>query len=139
MGYLMRLSVLRGDTDNRQNASTNLRGQKLYQVFFPTTTIRNENQLYEEKQGLPWWCREVGVVKNLPASADDTGSTPVWEDCTCHGATKPMRTPTEAMLHKRSHLNEKSLHCQLEGALLTATRESPRAATKTHCSCRLIN
>ena len=31
------------------------------------------------------------VVKNLPANAGDTGSSPVPEDPTCCGATKPMR------------------------------------------------
>ena len=34
------------------------------------------------------------VVKNLPVNAGDTGSVPVsslvWEDSTCHGATKPV-------------------------------------------------
>ena len=31
------------------------------------------------------------VVKNPPANAADTGSSLVWEDPTCHGATKPVR------------------------------------------------
>ena len=31
------------------------------------------------------------VVKNPPANAGDTGSSPVWEDPTCDGATKPVR------------------------------------------------
>ena len=31
------------------------------------------------------------VVKNLPASAGTTDSILVWEDSTCHGATKPVR------------------------------------------------
>ena len=30
------------------------------------------------------------VVKNLPANAGDTGSSPVQEDPTCHGATNPV-------------------------------------------------
>ena len=39
----------------------------------------------------------VAVVKNLPASARDMGSSPPWvralvrEDPTCHGVTKPVR------------------------------------------------
>ena len=31
------------------------------------------------------------VVKNPPANAVDTGLSLVWEDPTCHRATKPMR------------------------------------------------
>ena len=31
------------------------------------------------------------VVKNLPANGGDSGLIPVWEDPTCHGATKPVR------------------------------------------------
>ena len=30
------------------------------------------------------------VVKNPPANAGDMGSSPVQEDPTCHGATKPL-------------------------------------------------
>ena len=30
------------------------------------------------------------MVKNPPAKAGDMGSSPVLEDPTCHGATKPM-------------------------------------------------
>ena len=30
------------------------------------------------------------VAENLPANAGEAGSTPVWEDPTCCGATKPM-------------------------------------------------
>ena len=33
----------------------------------------------------------AAVVKNPPASAGDTGSSPGREDPTCRGATKPMR------------------------------------------------
>ena len=31
------------------------------------------------------------MVKNLPANAGDTGSSPGPQDPTCHGATKPVR------------------------------------------------
>ena len=31
------------------------------------------------------------VIKNLPANAGDTGSSPGLEDPTHHGATKPVR------------------------------------------------
>ena len=30
------------------------------------------------------------VVESLPADAGDTGSALVWEDPTCHGATRPV-------------------------------------------------
>ena len=32
-----------------------------------------------------------GAVKNLPADAGDTGSSPALEDPTCCGASKPVR------------------------------------------------
>ena len=84
----------------------------------------------------------------------------VREDPTCHGATKPVRhnywacalepvshnywaqvpqllkpTRPEPVLHdKRSHRNEKPMHSNEEWPLLTTTRESPHAATKTQRS-----
>ena len=88
----------------------------------------------------------------------------IREDPTCHGATKPVShnywacalEPTshnyrahvpqllkpaqlEPMLcNKRSH-HEKPTHCNEEWPRLTATRESPCAATKTQCSQKLKN
>ena len=38
------------------------------------------------------------MVKNPPARAGDTGSIPVPEDPTGHGATKPVHTATEPAL-----------------------------------------
>ena len=84
----------------------------------------------------------------------------IWDDPTCHGATKPVchnywacaleptshnywaRMPQlpkpahlEPILHnKRSHCNEKPTHHNEEQPLLATTRESPRAATKTQHS-----
>ena len=84
----------------------------------------------------------------------------VQEDPTCRGATKPVRhnywactlepvshnywarvpqllkpTHLEPVLrNKRSHCNEKPVHCNKEQPLLTSTRERPCAATKTQCS-----
>ena len=84
----------------------------------------------------------------------------VWEDPTCRGATKPVHhnywvcaldleshnyrarvpqllKPTRlepVLCNKRSHCNEKPVHCNKEQPPLAATRESPRAATKTHHS-----
>ena len=85
--------------------------------------------------------------------------TRVWalvrEDLTCHGATKPVchnyracelqllspcATTTEACTprarvpNKRSHRSEKPVHHNEEEPPLTATRESPRAATKTNAA-----
>ena len=76
----------------------------------------------------------------------------VREDPTCRGATKPVRhnywahepqllkpACLEPMLrNKRSHHNEKPAHRNEEWPRLTATRESPRAATKTQRSQRKL-
>ena len=87
----------------------------------------------------------------------------VWEDPTCHGATKPVhhnywacalepashnywgRVPQllkpvhlePVFLNKRSHCNEKLMHRNEEGPPLAATRESLRAATKTQHSQKI--
>ena len=69
----------------------------------------------------------------------------VQEDPSCCGATKPVRhnywaCALEPVLHnKRSHRNEKPAHHNEEQPPLAATRESPRAATKTQCSHKSIN
>ena len=79
----------------------------------------------------------------------------VREDPTCRGATKPVhhnywaraaraRAPQplkpvhlEPVLHnKRSHCNEKHARHKEEQPPLAATRESPRAATKTQRSLK---
>ena len=78
----------------------------------------------------------------------------VWEDLTCRGVTKPVRHnywigtlepvshnywarvpqllkpahPEPVLRNKRSHHNEKPVHCNKEKPLLAATRESPRTA-----------
>ena len=86
------------------------------------------------------------MVKNLPASAGDMGSSPC-QGRFPHAAEQlsPCATTTEArmpellkpmrlepVLHnKRSHRNEKPTHWNEELLPLTATRESPRAATET--------
>ena len=92
-------------------------------------------------QGFP----DGPVVKNLPASAEDTGSIPglgrshvPWSN----GAREPLLKPArpEAMLHnKRSHHNEKPTHRKeeypppqlekvhaLQGRLRTAKNKSFR-------------
>ena len=40
----------------------------------------------QEKRGFPGGA----VVENLPANAGDTGSSLLWEDPTCRGATGPV-------------------------------------------------
>ena len=70
--------------------------------------------------------------------------TRVWalvrEDPTCRGATKPVRHSYWAcalepvLCNKRGHLSEKPVHHNEEWPPLTATRKSPRAATKTQRS-----
>ena len=100
------------------------------------------------------------VVKNPSASARDMGSVPgpgsshmPWSNWArapqllslCSGAAShnywarapQLREPAhlEPMFHnKRSHRNEKPTHRNEEQPPLTATRESPRAATKIQCS-----
>ena len=61
------------------------------------------------------------VVKNPPANAGDTGSALVWEDPTCREATKPcvpqLLKPVclePVLRNKRSHHNEKPMHCKEE-------------------------
>ena len=84
----------------------------------------------------------------------------VWEDPTCHGATKPVRHNNWAcalepashnywahvpqllkpmclepvLRNKRSHHNEKPAHHKEEQPLHPATRESPHEAMKTQRS-----
>ena len=55
------------------------------------------------------------VVKNLTVNAEIPVRSPVWEDPTCHGATKPQHPycracALEPMLRKRSPWNEKPAH-----------------------------
>ena len=82
----------------------------------------------------------------------------VWEDPTCHGATKPVhqnywarvpqllspRATTTELTHlepmlrnKRSHHNKKPAHRNEEKPPLAATTESPHAAMKTQCSQKI--
>ena len=78
------------------------------------------------------------VGKNHPDNPGDTGRSPVQEDSTCCGATKPRHL--EPVLHsKRNHFNEKPAYHNKEELPLATTRESPRAAVNTQCSQELIN
>ena len=80
----------------------------------------------------------------------------VPEDPTCHRATKPvshnyqacalepmspnywsLRALEPVLCNKRSHHNEKPVHCSEEKPRLAATSKSPRAATKTQCSQKI--
>ena len=64
----------------------------------------------------------------------------VWEDPTCHGATRPMATVTEparlepVLRNKRGRDSERPAHCDEEWPPLAATRESPHTETKTQHS-----
>ena len=67
-------------------------------------------------------------------------------DPTCRGATQPayynyqsLHTLEPVLHNRRSHLNEKPAHHSYSIALLTTTRESPCAATKTSHNQKLIN
>ena len=89
------------------------------------------------------------VVRNLPANAGDTGSTPGFlKDPTCLRAAKPMHHSYGALglqalkacvpsslcsTTKRSRCSEKPVHCNREWPLLPATRESPCTAMRTQC------
>ena len=71
----------------------------------------------------------------------------VWEDSTCYGATKPVHHSYRAhvlqllkskclepvLCNKRSHHNEKPVHCNWRVAPTDATRESLPTAMKMQC------
>ena len=102
------------------------------------------------------WARWLRI--RLPMQGTRVPSL-VREDPTRRGATKPMRhnywacaleppshnylacvpqllkpTCLELVLPKRSHRNEKPTYHNEEKPVLAATRQNPRAATKTQCS-----
>ena len=56
------------------------------------------------------------VVKNPPANAGDTGSSPGPEDPTCRGATKPVRHNYRAHALARTPQLEKPAHCNKQPA-----------------------
>ena len=88
------------------------------------------------------------VDRNLPApSAVIQVRSLVWEDLTCLRAARPTHhnywslmqhllkpAHLEPVLRKKRNHNEKPKHHNKEQALLTTTRESPHAATKTQRS-----
>ena len=112
-----------------------------------------------KQQGFPGGA----VVKNPPANAGDTGSSPVWEDPACRGATKPVHhnywacalepashnfwsprsTTTEACApracapQQEKPLQWEAFAPQPRAAPLAATRESPHTATKTQHSQKI--
>ena len=93
------------------------------------------------------------VVGSPPANAGDTGSSPglggshmprsrwahVPQLLALRSGThepqllKPVHLEP-VLRNKRSHRNEKPVHCNEEWPPLTTTRESPRTAMKTPCS-----
>ena len=83
------------------------------------------------------------VVKNLPANAGDTGSSPgLGRSHIPHAAERlgPWATITEparlepVLRNKRGHDSERPAHRNEEWPPLAATRESPRTETKTQQS-----
>ena len=93
------------------------------------------------------------VVKNPPADAGDTGSSPgpgrshkPWSNKARAPQLLTLRSrarepqllkPTRlepVLRNKRSHRSEKPAHRNEEYPPLATTRESPQAATKTQCS-----
>ena len=98
------------------------------------------------------------VIKNLPANAGDTGSSPgpggshmprsSWAREPQLLSLRPRARESQLLKpaclepllrNNKGHRNEKSAHRSEERPPLAATRESPRAATKTQCSQKLIN
>ena len=87
------------------------------------------------------------VVENLPANAGDTGLIPDARTKILHITEQlsTCTTTTEACMHRVHALQQEkppqweACTPQLESALLTAIRESPRAAVKTQGSQKLKN
>ena len=85
------------------------------------------------------------VVRNPPAKQVTRVRFLVWEDPTCHGATKPMGhnywacTLEPSSHNKRSRHNEKSTHCSKEEPPLTTTRERAQQWRPSTAKKRLIN
>ena len=84
------------------------------------------------------------MVKNPPANAGDTGSIPgpgrshMPRSNRAHAPQLLKTARLEPMLrNKRSHCSEKPTLCNEEQPPLVATRESPRAATKTQRSQKI--
>ena len=94
-----------------------------------------------EIQGFPGGA----VVKNPPANAGDTGSSPgpgrshmprsnsarAPQLLSLHSGARVPQLLEPVLCNKRSHHNEKPAHRSEEEPPLTATRESPHAATET--------
>ena len=101
------------------------------------------------------------VLKNPPANAGDTGSSPgpgrshmprsnwvrepqllspratTTEACVLRARAPHLLKPSHlepVLCNKRSHHNEKPAHCNEEWPPLATTRESPHTATKTQHS-----
>ena len=98
-----------------------------------TSLVAQRLRIHPPMQGT--WVRSPGredphAVKQLSPCATTTEPA----------LYSPRATTTEVahlepvLCNKRSHHNEKPAHCNKEEPLLNATRESPRAATKTQCS-----
>ena len=78
------------------------------------------------------------VMKNLPGSAEDTGSIPGLGRFTCYEATKPVHHNTEIHLPGASAPQQKPLQREAgtpqEAAPARCKLRNPRTATKTQHS-----
>ena len=133
----------------------------LIKMVFSSPNLISEQFLYQAKPKvharaslMVQWIRVCLPMQGIQVQS------PVQEDPTCHGATKPMShnywtcalepvshnywahvpqllkpARLEPMLcNGRSHRNERPAHRSKEWPPLAATREGPRAATKTRHS-----
>ena len=124
----------------------------------PQSTLRDINTTSRTSLVVQW----IGICLSMQGT--QVWSL-IWEDFTCHGQLKPtchsdwactlkpmssnyracvlqLPKPTclEPVLYsKRSHRNEKPVHCTEERPLLSATRESPHTSTKTQQNQKLHN
>ena len=82
------------------------------------------------------------MVENLPANAEDTGSSPglgrshmPWSNWAREPQLLSLRVRLEPVLrYKRGRDSERPAHCDEEWPPLAATRESPRTETKAQHS-----
>ena len=106
------------------------------EISCPSTNIRSTPFTIRSVRDFPG-----GPVVGRPAaSAGDTGSVPAPGRFHTPRASKPVRHNYQArslkpVLHnKRSHWNEKPVHCKKEQIPLAAARESPQTVVKTQHS-----
>ena len=67
------------------------------------------------------------VAKNLPASAEDTGSIPGLRKPGCPGATNPVHRTTEPAHLEPAVCNERPLHQEAHGLQLEKAKAAKKA------------